>query len=219
MVDDDTLHDLSSSLVGCRYARKLLRVAEIERRVGVDENPFIGICCLLPHSRKLQASTSHRLPRRAVRARAGSPRGECHSSPMDASAPPPPRFGVGVITAEVGTSRGGAGGVFPANASDQFYSPVARCRALTDDGQTAGRKRRVNRDMQCRKSRRCATDCRAADQRPHGAAPRWPDRAANRVLATGFSLPPALRLAANVENLAVRDDELIGGLIALPVRW
>ena len=31
--------------------------------------------------------------------------------------------------------------------------------------------------------------------------------------------PRALRLAANVENLAVRDDELIGGLIALPVRW
>jgi len=49
--------------------------------------------------------------------------------------------------------------------------------------------------------------------------PVGPDRAANRVLATGFSLPPALRLAANVENLAVRDDELIGGLIALPVRW
>jgi len=49
--------------------------------------------------------------------------------------------------------------------------------------------------------------------------PVGPDRAPNRVLATGFSLPPALRLAANVENLAVRDDELIGGLIALPVRW
>ena len=57
VVDDDTLHDPTSSLVGCRYARKLLRVAEIEQRVGVDENPFIGICCLLPHSRKLQAST------------------------------------------------------------------------------------------------------------------------------------------------------------------
>ena len=48
--------------------------------------------------------------------------------------------------------------------------------------------------------------------------PVGPDRAANRVLATGFSLSPALRLA-NVENLAVRDDGLIGGLIALPVRW
>jgi cytochrome P450 len=30
---------------------------------------------------------------------------------------------------------------------------------------------------------------------------------------------PALRLAADVEELAVRDDELTGGLIALPVRW
>jgi pentalenolactone synthase len=30
---------------------------------------------------------------------------------------------------------------------------------------------------------------------------------------------PALRLAAAVEELAMRDNELTGGLIALPVRW
>jgi cytochrome P450 len=30
---------------------------------------------------------------------------------------------------------------------------------------------------------------------------------------------PTLRLAARVEELAVRDDELVGGLTALPVRW
>ena len=30
---------------------------------------------------------------------------------------------------------------------------------------------------------------------------------------------PTLRLAADVEDLTVRDDELTGGLTALPVRW